>query len=88
MNKVIENCPIEHTCEIDRIEKIDPIFDSLKSIESIDAAIRPQTHSHLNSVETGCFLIKSANEWLIEAKERAIPNMLFGELWHEGEQNA
>ncbi len=31
------------------------------------------------------FLVKSANEWLEEAKKRPIPKMLFGELWFEGE---
>jgi hypothetical protein len=32
-----------------------------------------------------CFLVKSANEWLDEAKTRPIPKMLFGELWFESE---
>ncbi len=32
-----------------------------------------------------CFLVKSANDWLDDAKTRPIPKMLFGELWFEGE---
>ena len=31
------------------------------------------------------FLTKTANEWIDEAKNRAIPKMLFGEFWLEGE---
>jgi KaiC/GvpD/RAD55 family RecA-like ATPase len=32
------------------------------------------------------FLIaKPANQWIDEAKTRSVPNMLFSELWHEGE---
>jgi len=31
------------------------------------------------------FEIKSANQWIDEAKNRPIPRMLFGELWFEGE---
>ncbi|TCK67252.1 winged helix-turn-helix DNA-binding protein [Winogradskyella wandonensis] len=32
-----------------------------------------------------CFVTKSANTWIEEAKRRPIPNMLFGALWFEGE---
>lgn len=31
------------------------------------------------------FTIKTANEWIEQAKTRPIPKMLFGELWFEGE---
>lgn len=33
----------------------------------------------------GLFKIKTANQWLNEAKTSSIPQMLFGELWHENE---
>lgn len=33
----------------------------------------------------GLFKIMPANKWIEQAKARPIPNMLFGELWHEGE---
>lgn len=34
---------------------------------------------------TGMFVIKEANQWIEEAKNRPIPKMLFSELWFEGE---
>ncbi len=33
----------------------------------------------------GLFKVKTANEWLELAKTSPIPEMLFGEFWHEGE---
>lgn len=33
----------------------------------------------------GLFMIKTANEWIEEAKSRPIPKMLFSQLWYEGE---
>ncbi|RCS28089.1 LuxR family transcriptional regulator [Polaribacter sp. WD7] len=41
----------------------------------------------LNSktLETGCLIVKEANTWVDEAKNRPIPNMLFSELWYENE---
>ncbi|PQJ73590.1 AAA family ATPase [Polaribacter butkevichii] len=35
--------------------------------------------------EYGCLIIKEANTWVEEAKNRPIPNMLFSELWYESE---
>lgn len=32
-----------------------------------------------------CLIVKPANKWMEEAKERPIPNMLFSEFWYEGE---
>jgi DNA-binding NarL/FixJ family response regulator len=37
------------------------------------------------SFEYGCLIIKEANTWVEEAKNRPIPNMLFSELWYENE---
>lgn len=37
------------------------------------------------SYNKGLFKAMPANKWIDEAKKRAIPGMLFGELWHEGE---
>lgn len=31
------------------------------------------------------FILKTANEWLNDAKQRPMPKMLFGEFWFEGE---
>ncbi|MCU4163648.1 AAA family ATPase [Carboxylicivirga caseinilyticus] len=33
----------------------------------------------------GLFIVKSANKWIDEAKNRPIPKMLFSEFWHESE---
>ncbi|PQJ81478.1 AAA family ATPase [Polaribacter glomeratus] len=37
------------------------------------------------SSESGCLIIKEANTWIEEAKNRPIPNMLFSEFWYENE---
>jgi RecA-family ATPase len=37
------------------------------------------------SFEFGCLIIKEANTWVEEAKNRPTPNMLFSELWYENE---
>jgi RecA-family ATPase len=39
----------------------------------------------IKSMESGCLVIKKANTWVDEAKDRPIPNMLFSELWYEKE---
>ncbi|WP_397446910.1 AAA family ATPase [Polaribacter sp. R77954] len=57
--------------------------------EKIDL-IKKDIHIHeqkLNSnpLETGCLIVKEANTWVNEAKNRPIPNMLFSELWYENE---
>ena len=33
----------------------------------------------------GCLIMKTANQWIQEAKNTPIPDQLFSELWHEGE---
>ncbi|MEL0457336.1 AAA family ATPase [Flavobacteriaceae bacterium SZ-1-7] len=33
----------------------------------------------------GCLIVKPANKWIEEAKNRPIPNMLFSEFWYEKE---
>lgn len=35
--------------------------------------------------KSGCLVIKEANQWVEEAKNRPIPNMLFSEFWYENE---
>lgn len=51
-------------------------------------------HNHFDELEQkrkeaeenkGLFKVKTANEWLELAKTSPIPEMLFGEFWHEGE---
>ena len=36
-------------------------------------------------LDTGMFTVKKANTWIAEASKRPIPQMLFDELWYEGE---
>ncbi|WMI64085.1 AAA family ATPase [Aestuariibaculum sp. YM273] len=38
-----------------------------------------------SKAQQGCLIIKSANTWINEAKNRPIPNMLFSEFWYETE---
>ena len=38
-----------------------------------------------NTDNNTCFTLKPMNEWIEEAKNRPIPNMLFSELWYENE---
>ncbi|APZ47797.1 LuxR family transcriptional regulator [Polaribacter reichenbachii] len=38
-----------------------------------------------NNFEVGCLIIKEANIWIEQAKNRPIPNMLFSEFWYENE---
>jgi hypothetical protein len=55
----------------------------------IDNAMKKQSldvdGKKANTESTGMFTLKTANEWIDEAKKRPIPNMLFGEFWFEGE---
>tara|TARA_R110002126_G_scaffold291495_1_gene453170 strand:- start:434 stop:1468 length:1035 start_codon:yes stop_codon:yes gene_type:complete len=57
--------------------------------EKIDL-IKKDIHIHeqklnSNTFEAGCLIVKEANTWVNEAKNRPIPNMLFSELWYENE---
>ncbi len=36
-------------------------------------------------IDTGMFTVKTANQWIDEASKRPIPQMLFDEMWYEGE---
>ena len=70
--------------------KLNPVFDDLKK-----PLEQPKVWSnHIEELEQkrkaaeqhkGLFKVKTANEWLNEAKNTPIPEMLFGEFWHEGE---
>lgn len=70
--------------------KLNPVFDDLHN-----KLAQPEVwHNHLDELEKrrieieqnkGLFKVKTANEWLEIAKTSPIPEMLFGEFWHEGE---
>lgn len=38
-----------------------------------------------NAEKNSCLIVKTANKWVDEAKNRPIPNMLFSEFWYENE---
>lgn len=38
-----------------------------------------------NKNKSGCLIVKEANSWIEDAKNRPIPNMLFSEFWYENE---
>jgi len=46
----------------------------------------PEEYQEVEEQSTSdMFIIKSANTWIEEAKNKPIPKMLFGEFWYEGE---
>lgn len=59
-------------------------FKSEKNIRPND--LIEEIEKNKNELESnGLFLIKTANEWINEAKKRPIPKMLFSEFWFENE---
>jgi RecA-family ATPase len=47
--------------------------------------VNNHTVSEINHQKANLFTVKTANEWLKEAKSTPIAQMLFGELWYENE---
>lgn len=60
---------------IDLRKAIDKAVNSV----AIERTVNSTTSKH------GLFTIKTANEWIEEAKSRPIPKMLFSQLWYESE---
>src|SRR5574344_609494 len=70
--------------------KLNPVFDDLNN-----PLEQPEVwNNHFDQLEQkrkeieqnkGLFKVMTANEWLELAKKSPIPEMLFGEFWHEGE---
>jgi len=70
--------------------KLNPVFDDLNN-----PLEQPEVwRNHFDQLEQkrkeaeqnkGLFKVMTANEWLEQAKTTPIPEMLFGEFWHEGE---
>lgn len=62
------------------------INNNLENLSNvIDLAMNESNHLIDNNSIVGLFTIKTASEWIEEAKNRPIPKMLFGEFWFEGE---
>jgi RecA-family ATPase len=66
--------------------KIKPQFDDLQKHETLLNHVQEiQKELEVKKQNKGLFKVKTANEWLNEAKTTPIPEMLFGEFWHENE---
>lgn len=68
--------------------KLNPQFEDLNPITP------KEFNNHLEGMQKevdvqrqnkGLFKVKTANQWLDEAKNTPVPEMLFGEFWHENE---
>ena len=67
-------------------KKIKPTFPNLENAASIKKHISETKEKIiLNKKEESLFNVKSANEWIDQAKVTPVPQMLFGELWFENE---
>lgn len=64
--------------------KINPVFDDLNNPETILSHVE-QLQKDLETENKGLFKVKTANQWIEQAKKSPIPLMLFGELWHDSE---
>lgn len=56
-------------------------FEKKVSKEILSQEEKIQKKAEKNS----CLIVKTANKWVDEAKNRPIPNMLFSEFWYENE---
>lgn len=65
------------------MENINNSLENLSNV--IDLAMNESNQLIDNNFNVGLFTIKTASEWIEEAKNRPIPRMLFGEFWFEGE---
>ena len=65
--------------------KLNPQFDDLNPQAIIDHVQNLKKVAEAKMQNKGLLKVKTANEWLEEAKTTPIPEMLFGEFWHEGE---
>ena len=66
--------------------KVNPQFDDLQNPEMFLKHVQEiQKETEAQRQNKGLFKVKTANDWLEQAKTTPIPEMLFGEFWHEGE---
>ncbi|MFL0354783.1 AAA family ATPase [Xanthomarina sp. GH4-25] len=57
-------------------EKLDVVNDNIDKLQQ--EPVKQES-------DISCFLVKTANQWIDEAKSRPIPKLLFDKFWHEGE---
>jgi archaellum biogenesis ATPase FlaH len=61
-------------------------YDINKRFESLNEELTHSANTSFNLQEhKGMLTVKTGNQWIKEAKDRPIPNMLFGEFFYEGE---
>ena len=60
-------------------------IDLSKAIDKAVNCLTTERTVNLTANKHGLFTIKTANEWIEEAKRRPIPKMLFSQFWYEGE---
>ena len=72
--------PFEHTKA--RNSAVNPQFDLADINNEADLLLKGIDEDREN---IGLFKVMSAKKWIDQAKNRPIPQMLFGELWFEGE---
>lgn len=60
-------------------------IDLSKDIDKAMKSVTTKRIDDLNDNIHSLFIIKTANDWIEEAKSRPIPKMLFSQLWYEGE---
>jgi len=66
--------------------RINPKFEDLEKPGVLLDHIRDlQEGAEAAKAKNGLFKVMTANKWLEQAKTTPIPQMLFGELWHENE---
>ena len=67
-------------------KKLNPVFDDLNNPETIVNHFEQlQKDLEAEKENKGLFKVKTANQWIEQAKTSPIPLMLFGELWHDSE---
>ena len=57
-------------------------LNPLKTVKSLNELPMPE---NVTDVSKQLFSVKTANDWIDQAKDRPIPKKLFGPLWFEGE---
>ena len=72
-----------------KTKKLNQSFDFEKfniGVQDIKTEVERLIEKGSASIENmGLFTVKTASSWIDQAKNRPIPQMLFGEFWFEGE---
>ncbi|MBN1117966.1 MAG: AAA family ATPase [Bacteroidales bacterium] len=67
-------------------KELNPVFLDLENAETYNTEFEKLKQQAAKDRENkGLFKVRTANQWIEQAKTRPIPKMLFGELWFENE---